>query len=144
MTYQLLNENYVPARNLKNTNFRNVIFFFMFIFDISFNRHTNKQNYKLSHQLAVRENVATSYPESLFIVWFKHSLFKHTRYSAHLLRRSNVYLFRKSTCTRSTLTKLPISKLQRQSSILISPSMFILTLQPLKRKLPPVPWQPNV
>src|SRR4029434_9130026 len=54
MTYQLLNENYVPARNLKNTNIRNVIFFLMFIFDISFNRHTNKYQYKLSHQLAVR------------------------------------------------------------------------------------------
>ena len=49
MTYQLLNENYVPARNLKNTNIR------IFIFDISFNRHTNKYNYKLSHQLAVQE-----------------------------------------------------------------------------------------
>ena len=143
MTYQLLNENYVPARNLKNTNIRNVIFFkclylIYHLIGIQTNRITNCPTSQL-----FGKSSATSYPESLLIVWFKHSQFKHTEYSAHLLRRSNVYLFRKSTCTRSTLTKLPISKLQRQSSIFISPSMFILTLQPLKRKLPPVPWQPT-
>ena len=147
MTYQLLNENYVPARNLKNTNIRNVIFF--------------KCLYLIYHLIGIQTHIitncptsqlfgkssATSYPESPRIVWFKakryfHSQFKHTEYSAHLLRRSNAYLFRKSTCTRSALTKLLVSKLQRQSSMIISPSMFILTLQPFKRKLPPVPWQP--
>ena len=147
MTYQLLNENYVPARNL-NTNIRNVIFFF-------------KCLYLIYHLIGIQTNIitncptsqlfgkssATSYPESPLIVWFKtyfHLQFKHTEYSAHLLRRSNGYLFRKSTCTPGTLTKLPVSKLQRQSSIFISPSMFILTLQPLEHKLPPVPCQLNV
>ena len=149
MTYQLLNENYVPARNLKKkTNIRNVIFFFKCLYliyhliGIQTNRITNCPTSQL-----FGKSSATSYPESPLIVWFKpyfHSQFKHTKDSARLLRRSNAYLFRKSTCTRSTLTKLPVSKLQRQSSIFISPSMFILTLQPLERKLPPVPWQPNV
>src|SRR4029434_9353326 len=87
----------------------------MFIFDISFNIGIK----------IVRPGScsARSYPESPLHVGFKLSSlpfppsFKHTEYSAHLLRRSNVYLFRKSTCTRSTLTKLPISKLQREQHI---------------------------
>src|SRR4029434_10783462 len=87
----------------------------MFIFDISFNRHTNKYNYKLSHQLAVLEKLGHVSP---LIVWFKPYFQAHrVGYSAHLFRRSNAYLFRKSTCTRSTLTKLPVSKLQREQHI---------------------------
>src|SRR4029434_7596343 len=105
MTYQLLNENYVPARHLKNTNQKCYFFLFMFIFDISFNRH-------------IQTVPPTScYPKSPLIVWFKpyfHLIFKHTEYSAHLLRRSNGYLFRKSTCTRGTLTKIPVSKLRSE------------------------------
>src|SRR4029434_1443223 len=50
MTYQLLNENYVPARNLKNTNIRNT-FFFKCLYLIY---HLIKAYTKLSHQLAVR------------------------------------------------------------------------------------------
>ena len=53
MTYQLLNENYVPARNLKNTNIRNVIFFIYIYFNIGI--------YKLSHQLAVTQNHRSLY-----------------------------------------------------------------------------------
>ena len=63
MTYQLLNENYVPARNLKNTKIRNVIFFFMFIFDISFNIGI----YKIVPPASCS---ATLYPEFPVIVWF--------------------------------------------------------------------------
>src|SRR4029434_7558752 len=101
-------------------------YFFLnvYIFYISFNIGIYKT-------VPAASCLATSYPASPLNVWLKayfHSQFKHTEYSAHLLRRSNAYLFRKSTCTRSTLTKLPVSKLWRQSSIFISPSMFILML----------------
>src|SRR4029434_5163113 len=63
MTYQLLNEHYVPARNLKTTNIRNVFFFFMFIFDISFNIGI----YKIVPPASC---LATLYPELPLIVWF--------------------------------------------------------------------------
>ena len=144
MTYQLLNENYVRARNL--TQFIEIkkyehqkCYLFKCLYLIY---HLIQAYTKLSHQLAVRpgltQNRRSMQGLNRLLCLFPPS-FKHTEYSARLLRRSNAYLFRKSTCTRSTLTKL--SKLQRQSSIFISPSMFILTLQPLERKLPPVPWQ---
>jgi len=71
----------------------------MFIFDTSFNIGI----YKIVPQASCS---ATPYPELPLIVWFKlyfHPSFKHTEYSARLLRRSNAYLFRKSTCTRSKL-----------------------------------------
>src|SRR4029434_4566251 len=87
MTYQLLNENCVPARNLKNTNIRNVVCFYVYFLYIIEYRHIQTVP------------PASCYPESPLIVWFKpyfHFIFKHTEYSARLLRRSNAYLFRKT------------------------------------------------
>src|SRR4029434_1432303 len=72
MTYQLLNENYVPARNLKNTNIRNVFFFFLFIFDIS----VNIGIYKIVPRASC---LATLYPELPLIVWFTlNRIFTHS------------------------------------------------------------------
>ena len=83
MTNQLLNENDVRARNLKNTNIRNVIcltlvnsssitLLIMFIFDISF----NIGRYKI---VPPARCSATLYPESPLIVWFTlNRIFPHS------------------------------------------------------------------
>ena len=50
----------------------------MFIFDISFNRHTKKYNYKLSHQLAVLGKVWSRLTQNFRSLYGLNSIFTYS------------------------------------------------------------------